>query len=293
MPEIYEIKNRIDGLKSIHNITYAMQIVTISRLKRITTQLQKLNDSFEGIKKILAILVDENPKFASKFYPEIDETLPPLLVMFYSNRGFCGSFNQDVHNAITNYCSTNHISYADAKKIGVGKKAKNFFKSTETDAKVFEPVKDLLSKEEGATLYAEIQKAMVEKRKIYFCYFKFKSIISQKIVVDTFYPPLPSEFEFAKEAGVNNVRPPYFVEPSREQVENKMLSAFYYLKMFSTIQSSASSEFSQRFLLMKSAVDNVKNLSDELVMELNKERQRGITQEISEIISTFKALSKA
>ncbi len=71
-----------------------------------------------------------------------------------------------------------------------------------------------------------------------------------------------------------------------------MLDYYYYLKMFRTIRDSASSEFSQRFLLMKSAVDNVKSLGEELVMELNKERQRGITQEISEIISTFKALSK-
>jgi F0F1-type ATP synthase gamma subunit len=43
---------------------------------------------------------------------------------------------------------------------------------------------------------------------------------------------------------------------------------------------------------MKSAVDNVKSLSSELNLELNKQRQGKITQEVSEIISAFKVLQK-
>ena len=68
MPEIYEIKTRIEGLKSIHNITYAMQIVTISRLKRITAQLLRLKDSFIEVSRILGYILSENQKLKDTFF---------------------------------------------------------------------------------------------------------------------------------------------------------------------------------------------------------------------------------
>ncbi len=167
MAEIYEIKNRIDGLKSIHNITYAMQIVTISRLKRITNQLQKLKDSLDGVKGILADLVDENPKFAKRFYPQIDDTKDPVLVVFFSNRGFCGSFNQDVYKYVDHFCAQKGLDINAIPKIGVGKKAKVIMGNVPNTVFV-EPVKDLFSKEEGVALYEQIQAYMKEDRQIYF-----------------------------------------------------------------------------------------------------------------------------
>jgi F-type H+-transporting ATPase subunit gamma len=295
MPEIYEIKNRIEGLKSIHNITYAMQIVTISRLKRITTQLQKIKDSLQEVVNVLAYLVEEKPSFKASFFPQIDSTKQPLLVMFFSNRGFCGSFNQDVLNKALAFCAKEQLDFNTIPKICVGKKARLVMKHYKENISFHEPQKDLFSKDEGVALYDNIQRYIDESRHVYFVFFEFKSIISQKIIVDSFYPPSPKEFEPKSHSDeetspTNESRRPHFVEPTTELVQDKMLEFYYYLKMFRAIRDSASSEFSQRFLLMKTAVDNVKSLQEELTMELNKERQRGITQEISEIISTFKAL---
>jgi F-type H+-transporting ATPase subunit gamma len=288
MADVYEIKNRIDGLKSIHNITYAMQIVTISRLKKITTQLQKLKDSLTVVKKNLDYLVEEHPKFRAAFNPQVDHEKAPALVLFFSNRGFCGSFNQDILNYASQVCQKKEIDFNASPKIGVGKKAKLILGDRFENTTFFEPQKDLISKEEGVELFNLLDGFIKENRKILFVYFEFKSIVSQKIVMDTFYPPSPEEMT----AGESEWGAPKYLEPSVEDVQLKMIEHYYYLRMFQTIRDSASSEFSQRFLLMKNAVDNVKSLSEEFSLELNKERQRGITQEISEIISTFKALQK-
>ncbi len=289
MADVYEIKNRIDGLKSIHNVTYAMQIVTISRLKRINMQLQGVKESLSQVKENLAHLVAEHPEFSSTFYPEVDETKAPVLVIIFSNRGFCGSFNQDVVHATKAYCVKHGIDFDSAIKFGVGKKAKVLLGSNTPGVHYAEPLKDLFSKDEGVALFDRLSVFMKEKRRIYFSYFEFKSIISQKVVIDSYYPPAKEAFVFETPSW----GAPQYLEPSRDVVEQQMLSFYYYLKLFQAIRDSASSEFSQRFLLMKSAVDNVNTLRDELSLELNKERQRSITQEISEIISTFKALSKA
>ena len=289
MADVYEIKNRIDGLKSIHNVTYAMQIVTISRLKRINMQLQGVKESLGQVKEHLAHLVAEHPAFSSTFYPEVDEEKPPVLVMVFSNRGFCGSFNQDVMQATKVYCTQHGINFDSAIKFGVGKKSKVILGEDTPGVYYAVPEKDLFSKDEGVALFDQLNVFMKENRRIYFAYFAFKSIISQKVVIDSYYPPAREDFQFDTPAW----GAPQYLEPNRDIVEQQMLSFYYYLKLFQAIRDSASSEFSQRFLLMKSAVDNVNTLRDELSLELNKERQRSITQEISEIISTFKALSKA
>ena len=288
MPDIYEIKNRIEGLKSIHNITYAMQIVTISRLKRITAQLGRMKSSFEEINQLAGYVLSENEKLSRAFFhQELDETKPPVLLMFFSNRGFCGSFNQDIVNKAIGWCQDNGFDYHATQKVCIGKKGALLVK--DKDAVFFAPQKDLFSKDDGEALYQIVQGLMAQKRRLYSVFFEFKSIVSQKIVVEPFFPP--SEEEFSQRNISLERGSPYFVEPNRTLLEEKVFEHYYYLKLFKGIRESASSEFSQRFLLMKSAVDNVKELSEELTMELNKERQRGITQEISEIISTFKALS--
>ena len=286
MPEIFEIKTRIDGLKSIHNITYAMQIVTISRLKRITVQLQKLKDSLLDSKKVLGRLLAENEAIQTAFFePKLNETLPPAFILFFSNRGFCGSFNQEILTYFERWCSAENLPVDDVELLCVGKKAKLAVRRK--NARFFAPQKDLFSMVEHAELFQIVQDYISEGRAIYTVQFEFKSIISQRVTMEQFYPPRQETFEpYMKLAA------PVYIEPDSKTAESKMKDFYFRLKLLKTIQDSASSEFSQRFLLMKSAVDNVKSLSEELHVNLNKERQRMITQEISEITSTFKALKK-
>jgi F-type H+-transporting ATPase subunit gamma len=287
MPEIFEIKTRIDGLKSIHNITYAMQIVTISRLKRITLQLQKIKDSFLDSKKIMGRLLVENEAFARSFFaPAVNEELDPVFLLIFSNRGFCGSFNQDILSQFSKLCVEMNYDPSKVRLLCVGKKAEGVVKSR-SNAEFFAPAKDIFSVSETQELFDRVESFISEGRKVFTVQFEFKSIISQRITCEALFPPDPSQFAPLMKLGA-----PVYVEPSKNVTEQRMKAHYYRLKMMRAIQDSTASEFSQRFLLMKSAVDNVKSLTEELNVNLNKERQRMITQEISEIISTFKALKK-
>ena len=286
MPEIFEIKARIDGLKSIHNITYAMQIVTISRLKRITTQLQRLKDSQIDVQRMLGKFLAEDERFNKTFFAKtIDPEKKPLYVLFFSNRGFCGSFNQDIYNTFLQDCQASQLSPGAVDVIGIGKKASVILK--DPTAKFFAPEKDLFTVQETQAPLALISSYVNGGHPVRFVFFRFKSIISQKIVIEQLFPFEPSSFtEYMTRTK------PIFVEPSLPEAEKDMLEIFLRILLLRSIQDSASSEFSQRFLLMKSAVDSVKSLLDELHLQLNKERQRMITQEILEIISTFNVLQK-
>ena len=287
MPEIFEIKTRIEGLKSIHNITYAMQIVTISRLKRITSELQKVKSSYLEAKKIVGQLMVEDKGFANEFLnPKLNPDLSPVFVLYFSNRGFCGSFNPDIYNQFLGFCHELGYQPHDVELIGVGKKAPTIIKN-HPNVLFYAPSKDIFTAKESQGLFEKISEYIAEGRRIYSVQFEFKSIISQKITCEMVFPVSAEDFKPYMTFGA-----PVYLEPDKKTVQTKMTNHYFRLKMMRSIQDSTSSEFSQRFLLMKSAVENVKSLSEELHVNLNKERQRMITQEISEIISTFKALNK-
>lgn len=291
MPAVYEIKTRIEGVKGIHNITYAMQIVTISRLKRINAQLTKTRENLEQVRNILGYLCAENKSLSKQLLnPEVNESLEPVFVILFSNRGFCGSFNPDTLNYAVKTITDMGFDFNSVHKLCVGKRAGALLSPYDQSKITYlEPEKDTFSTEDLSLLWNQLEGYVSEKRRVYQIYFHFKSIITQSLICEQFYPATPEEFHLSATPALQI---PHFLEPSKSEVESRMLSYFYRLKAFHSVRSSSSSEFGQRFMLMKSAVDNTKTLTEELTLELNKERQRQITQEIAEIISTFKALQK-
>lgn len=290
MPEVYELKSRIEGLKSIHNITYAMQIVTISRLKRIISGLARITDATDEVSSALRYLVTENESFYNRLVQPEFVGSHDVLVVVFSNRGFCGAYNQDILNAALALCKAKGLDFSSVPKVCLGKKAKDVLKRYSLSNTTFEASqKDIFSEDESRGVFNVVQDHVRNGARVHLVYFGFKSIVTQRVVVEEFFPPSRQEFPPYSELKLDV---PHFVEQPALFTFEALFQQYFYLKMLKVIRSAASSEFSQRFLLMKSAVDNVKSLTEELLIELNKQRQAGITQEVSEIISTFKALSK-
>lgn len=286
MPDIFELKSRIDGLKSIHNITYAMQIVTISRLKRIVQRLTCTAEASQEVSEAMSTLLAEYPRFYDRLVPKQTTTVPMVMAVF-SNRGFCGSYNQDVLSALMPILT----QYPNASIFAFGKKAKDVLKRLPAshDISYFQPDRDVFTESEANEAYQSVRRVLLAGVPIHAVYYGFKSIVTQKIVSDTYFPPNTTELP-TLESLVLSVPP--FCEPSPSVLINRLIDQYRFLRFLTILRNGASSEFSQRFLLMKGAVDNVKGLQEELSIELNKQRQAGITQEVSEIISTFKALSE-
>lgn len=290
MPEVYELKTRIEGLKSIHNITYAMQIVTISRLKRIISGLTRIKDASDEITSALVYFASEKESYYNRLVQPDFQSTYDVLVPVFSNRGFCGAYNQDILNASLALCEREGLDFATVPKICLGKKAKDAVKrQSVSNTEFITSEKDVFSEDESRHVFDLVNQHVLKGARIHLIYFRFKSIVTQKVVTESFFPTSENDF-IAKDQLKLGV--PHFLEQPANVTFDALVDQFYYLKMLKVIRSAASSEFSQRFLLMKGAVDNVKSLSDELLIELNKQRQAGITQEVSEIISTFKALSK-
>lgn len=295
MTEIFEIKKRIESLDKINDITYAMQIITITRLKKIIVQSNKLKDAISEIKNMIYLLsLESGFDDSSELTQKANAKHPPLLLLFFSNRGFCGNFNQNVLEKAQKFCTENQLDFNSLPKIFVGKKGHLMIKpdfSRETIELVI-PERDILSESEISQLFQKILPKIQKRQAISIISANFKSIVSHKMDATPYFPISMTQFQ-QKQSNQVTCERPRFVDPSKPEAFFELLKAYFYLQLTHISVDSACAEFSQRFMIMKNANDNINSLKDNFILELNKERQGRITQELSEIISTFKALKSA
>jgi len=76
----------------------------------------------------------------------------------------------------------------------------------------------------------------------------------------------------------------YIYEPEAKVVLDQVLTRYIEAIIFQAVAENMASEQSARMVAMKAASDNARNLIDELTLVYNKNRQAGITKELSEIV---------
>ncbi len=76
----------------------------------------------------------------------------------------------------------------------------------------------------------------------------------------------------------------YLYEPEAKAVLDQVMTRYIEALIFQAVAENMASEQSARMVAMKSASDNARDLIDELTLIYNKNRQAGITKELSEIV---------
>jgi F-type H+-transporting ATPase subunit gamma len=76
----------------------------------------------------------------------------------------------------------------------------------------------------------------------------------------------------------------YIYEPEAKAVLDQVMTRYIETIIFQAVAENMASEQSARMVAMKAASDNATTLIDELTLIYNKNRQAGITKELSEIV---------
>ncbi|MCP4390558.1 MAG: F0F1 ATP synthase subunit gamma, partial [Gammaproteobacteria bacterium] len=76
----------------------------------------------------------------------------------------------------------------------------------------------------------------------------------------------------------------YIYEPGSKEVLDNLLERYIESLVYQGVVENVACEMAARMIAMKSATDNASDMIDELQLIYNRERQAGITQEISEIV---------
>ncbi|HEY0663320.1 MAG TPA: F0F1 ATP synthase subunit gamma, partial [Thiobacillaceae bacterium] len=118
---------------------------------------------------------------------------------------------------------------------------------------------------------------------VYLCYTKFINTMKQEPMVEPLLPlgadRLAQSADEKKAYGWD-----YLYEPDAPTVIDDLLKRYIEALIYQGVAENMASEQSARMVAMKAASDNARNLIDELTLVYNKNRQAGITKELSEIV---------
>lgn len=97
-------------------------------------------------------------------------------------------------------------------------------------------------------------------------------------------------FELAKNKKEWDSRsiPTFFME--KQEIISDLIKQYFFITLYRTLCFSLASENASRLASMQSAEKNIDNRLEELNFQFRRERQNGITEELNDIISGFKAI---
>jgi F-type H+-transporting ATPase subunit gamma len=115
---------------------------------------------------------------------------------------------------------------------------------------------------------------------VYLCYTRFINTMKQEPVVEQLLPLPAKQLEADKTAHGWD----YIYEPDAATVIDELLVRYVEALIYQAVAENIASEQSARMVAMKAASDNAESVIDELTLIYNKNRQAGITKELSEIV---------
>lgn len=275
---LLDIKRRISSIKSTQKITKAMELISISKLRRAKLDFEENEKYFKVIdslmKKVFYISRNEKSIFKEKL-----EGKKKIFIVLAADSGLCGSFNgQGLEYVKRNYGNEN------VEVITMGKRSVSYIKKYRLN--LYKSY-DMNEVENEMNIIQNLLKDIVsfyekgEIEKVSLVYTKYISSIKQNVVEEELLPFKYEEIEAEEEV--------YSINCSERILLEETIKKFLEAKFYNSILNSKISEESLRMQAMNSAGKNADEMLKSLNITYNKIRQSNITREISEIVSGAEA----
>ena len=280
MASLQDIRRRIKSVKSIQQITNAMNMVATSRL-RSAKEAAVANKPYAD--KMAQVVSDVAANAGDFSHPllEVRQEGKRLLLVIAADKGLAGAYSSNAFKEAVSQVEDK----ADTEIVAVGRKTREYFVNRSyTVASDYigfsERPKYDNAKAIAHDIIARFQSG--EVKEVYMVYTRFVSAIS--CVPETVkllpFGQLSQEGPHAE----------YIYEPNAADVLGYLLPQYLVTTIYAALLQAAASELSSRMNAMSNATDNAQELIAKLDLHYNKVRQAGITREITEIVGGAEAL---
>jgi F-type H+-transporting ATPase subunit gamma len=352
MANILDIRRRVRSVKNTRQITKAMKMVAAARLRRAQERALAARPYSQMLTAVLKSLVQRaeiyDPETGVARHPLLAQREPHnvLLLVVTGDKGLAGAFNTNILKAAQHFLEAQAGRNVDLEAIG--RKGRDFLRrryptrpQTAGDSEEGSPARagaiQIVGERVGILGKLEFAQAQDlaeyviegysrgEVDSVYLLYNEFKSVVSQRVVVDEILPiekigvagirqveELSEEERFrhveaAATAGVSvraadtrladeraarfaGAPVDYIYEQPAAELFNSLLPRYVGVRIFHALLESVAAEHAARMTAMDSATNNASEMIDDLTLAMNRARQAKITKEIIEIVSGAAAL---
>lgn len=289
MPSLIDIRRRVRAVKSTQQITKAMKMVSASKLRRAQ---DRIINARPYANQALRVMSSVARRVDPSLHPLLRQSdvpgAPPLLIVISADRGLCGSFNSNIVKQASTFVQDS-IDRQVAMAL-IGRKARDFFMRRRMDVRyeavnVFQQVKYSHAQELAAVAIDQFTSGKASS--VYLLYNEFKSVMTQRVIVERL---LPIPQLTPENGGVEGPLVDYLYEPSADEILTVIVPRHVEIQTYRALLESAASEHAARMTAMEAATRNAQEMVDKLSLYMNKVRQAAITREIIEVVSGAQAL---
>ena len=296
MPNLKEVRTRIDSIHSTQQITSAMKMVAASKLRKAQNSILTLRPYAYKLTEILQNLSTCLDNTDENAYSSERDPNNVLLVVISSNKGLCGAFNTNIIKKTNSLINAKYQSQLKSGKLSLfcfGKKASEYFTKrnypvVESNIEIF----DDLNFENTSVFAEKLMKDFATKKydKIEIIYNQFKNAAVQRLIVEQFLPIVPPSKD-KSQTEETEISADFIFEPNKTDIVRDIIPKSLKIQLYKTLLDSFASEHGARMTAMHQATDNAQEILKDLRLKYNKARQSAITNELIEIVSGAEALN--
>jgi F-type H+-transporting ATPase subunit gamma len=291
MPNLRDIKKRIQAVKNTGKITKAMKMVAAAKLRKAQDAMLKVRPYSDKMRSVLMGLS-----------AGVERELHPLLAMrprktvgvivLTGDKGLCGAFNSNILREATKLTGELGSEGFDLSITSIGRKARDYFKRRNVETrKAWTGLSGKIAYSSAQDVANDVIEAYVaeEVDEVVLIYNEFKSVMVQNVTKVKLLPIEP--FEEGEESSAMDTGD-YIFEPSEGEILNRLLPKNIEIQIYRAMLESQAAEEAARMTAMENATKNTKDMVSSLTLQYNKARQAAITTELMDIVGGAEALKQ-
>ena len=272
-------------------------MVAASKLRRAQERITAARPYAQQMQRVLGSVASRVGPAAHPLLV-VRETRPDsktLVIVVSADKGLCGSFNTNIIKTAGAFV----LESAQPCALGlVGRKGRDFFARRGfaiafEEVGIFQRLKYQDAQRIAQTAIDVFTNGEVDR--VMLIYNEFRSVISQKVIVDQLLPVARADVDAAAaaskaEAAMQLSQVDYLYEPSPQEIFNQLLPRYVEVQVYRALLDSNAAFFAAQMTAMDTATKNSAEMIGSLTLYMNKVRQAAITREIIEVVSGAQTL---
>ena len=297
-----DVRNRIDSVKNIQKITRAMEMVAAARLRRAERRIEEMRPYAGAIRRMTrqaAEAAGNVPNVPILAQHENEQTVAILLVS--SDRGLAGAFNSQIIRAGLRLA--NELEAEGKRVIWYASGRRGVSSLTFRGREVVEGYTGFTERPaygNAREMAADLMTAYVDGEidRVEIIYNGYVSALTQHVTRETLLPLQEASIlgdegdeEAEERADEQGHRALVEYEPEPEEILQRLVPAYVEISLYRALLESSASELGARMTAMRNASENAGDLIKDYTLQMNRERQAAITQEIMEVVAGAESLT--
>lgn len=280
MAKMREIKLRINSVKKTKQITKAMKLISVSKMKKARKQYEDTQAFYRRVKEVMAKVLKKEKKVDNIFFKKAKGDIKKAYFVLSGDKGLAGGYNNNIIKMVEDKVSKEDKMYV-AGFYGKSHLSKSGFNVDEDfDYPVHNPT--LLR----ASDVSEMFLTLFKENKINELYVVYTKVVSGMSFETKEMKLLPLDEKSLEEEIklVSDEEEGFLYEPSVKEVLRILVDKYVKGIIYGLMVEAFVSEQTSRMTAMDNATRNADKMIKELDLYYNRARQAAITQEITEII---------